>query len=89
MRIIRQTTQFKKDAKRMGKRGKNFLEFKGIISKLACGIQLELKYYDHILVGQHRGTRECHIEPDWLLIYEITDDELILVRTGSHADLFK
>ena len=73
----------------MEKRGKKFLEFKEIISKLASGIQLKLKYNDHILVGQYRGTRECHIEPDWLLIYEITADDLILIRTGSHADLFK
>ena len=89
MRKIHRTTQFKKDIKRMSKRGKNFSDFKIILSKLASGIQLELKYNDHLLFGQHRGTRECHIEPDWLLIYEINTDDLILVRTGSHADLFK
>lgn len=89
MRPIHRTSQFKKDIKRMGKRGKKFDTFKEIIEKLVAGDPLESKYRDHLLVGQYKGTRECHVEPDWLLIYEITESELILVRTGTHSDLFR
>ena len=73
----------------MGKRGKKFEDFKVVLSKLVEGETLEAKYRDHILSGQYKGTRECHIEPDWLLIYEATDKELFLVRTGTHTDLFR
>ena len=73
----------------MGKRGKKFEEFKGIIRKIAGSETLDAKYRDHLLVGQYKGTRECHIEPDWLLIYEVTKSDLILIRTGTHSDLFK
>ena len=89
MRILRRTGQFKKDVKRMGKRGKTFDELKAVIGDLAVGKELEAKYKDHYLVGQYKGSRECHLEPDWLLIYELTEDEFILVRTGSHSDLFR
>jgi mRNA interferase YafQ len=89
MRTIRRTSQFKKDVKRMGKRGKKFGEIKEVIRKLAVGKPLEVKYRDHLLVGQYKGTRECHMEPDWLLIYELTESELVLVRTGTHSDLFR
>ncbi len=89
MRKLRRTSQFKKDVKRMGKRGKKFEEFKEVIGSLLAGKKLESKYKDHYLVGQYKGSRECHIEPDWLLIYELPEDALILVRTGSHSDLFR
>lgn len=89
MRTIRRTTQFKKDVKRMGKRGKKFEDLKEVISQLVSGKRLEAKYRDHYLVGQYKGSRECHIEPDWLLIYEINNDELVLIRTGTHSDLFR
>ena len=89
MRTIHRTSQFKKDVKQMGKRGKKFSEFKEIIRKIAKGETLEAKYRDHVLIGQYKGTRECHIEPDWLLVYELTESELVLVRTGTHSDLFK
>ena len=89
MRTVHRTSQFKKDVKRMGKRGKKFEEFKEVIRKLAEEETLEAKYRDHILVGQYKGTRECHIEPDWLLIYELAESELVLVRTGTHSDLFR
>ena len=89
MRTVHRTSQFKKDVKRMIKRGKKFEDFKKVINKLSTGEKLETKYRDHILSGQYKGTRECHIEPDWLLIYELTEDELILIRTGTHSDLFK
>jgi len=89
VRSIHRTSQFKKDVKQMGKRGKKFEDFKVVLSKLAEGETLEAKYRDHILSGQYKGTRECHIEPDWLLVYELTESELVLIRTVSHSDLFK
>ncbi len=89
MRTIYRTSQFKKDVKRLAKRGNKFEDFKGIINKLSEGETLKAKYRDHILSGQYKGTRECHIEPDWLLIYELTESELVLIRTGTHSDLFK
>ncbi len=89
MRTIYRTSRFKKDVKRMKKRGKKFEEFKGLIRRIAAGEKLEVKYRDHVLVGQYKGTRECHIEPDWLLIYELAESELILVRTGTYSDLFR
>jgi mRNA interferase YafQ len=89
VRTIQRTSQFKKDIKRLKKRGKKFEDFKEVISKLSKGERLIAKYRDHILSGQYKGTRECHIEPDWLLIYELTDKELVLIRTGTHSDLFK
>lgn len=89
MKAIRRTTQFKKDIKRAKKRGKDFNKLKTVIEKLAQGEILEEKHRDHALVGTWKGTRDCHIEPDWLLIYESREDELILIRTGTHADLFR
>ena len=89
MKTIQRTSHFKKDTKRMVKRAKNLTIIKEIIQSLADGEKLETKYRDHLLVGQYKGTRECHIEPDWLLIYQTTAAELVLIRTGTHADLFK
>ena len=89
MRTIQRTSQFKKDVKRLIESGKKFEGFKEILRKLAQGETLETKLRDHVLTGQYKGTRECHIEPDWLLIYELTDSELVLIRTGTHSDLFK
>ncbi len=89
MRTIYRTRQFKRDVRRMQRRGKSFDEFKAVIRKLAEGLPLEAKYREHPLIGNYSGTRECHIEPDWLLIYEIDDESLVLVRTGTHADLFE
>ena len=88
MRSIQRTSQFKRDAKRMQKRGKAFAEFKQVIVKLSAGVALEPRYRDHDLSGRYRGARECHIEPDWLLIYELAEDEVTFVRTGTHSDLF-
>ena len=73
----------------MEKRGKKFEEFKEVIREIAAGETLEVRYRDHVLVGQYKGTRECFIEPDRLLIYEMDGCELILVRTGTHTDLFR
>ena len=90
MYSIRPTTKFQKDLKRIEKRGYNISLLTEVIKKLANGEQLPEKNKDHILLGEYGGCRECHITPDWLLIYEIADDELILylTRTGTHSDLF-
>ena len=73
----------------MQKRGKDFKVFKAIVEKLARGQKLEPKYRDHLLAGEYKGSRECHIAPDWLLIYELNENEVVLTRTGTHADLFE
>ena len=84
------TTQFKKDLKRIRKRGLDLNSLKFVLDTLQKQEALPLKYRDHALVGDYRGFRECHIEPDWLLIYTISNEKLILTaaRTGSHSDLF-
>lgn len=89
MRAIRRTSQFKRDVKRMQRQGKDLEKLKGVIASLVEGQRLAQKYRDHALVGQYKGTRECHVEPDWLLIYESTESEIVLIRTGSHSDLFR
>lgn len=90
MYSIRPTTKFQKDLKRIEKRGYNISLLTEVIKKLANGEQLPEKNKDHNFQGEYTGCRECHITPDWLLIYEIADDELILylTRTGTHSDLF-
>lgn len=90
MYAVKPTTRFQKDLKRIAKRGYNIALLTEVIKKLANGEQLPEKYKDHNLQGDFAGCRECHIEPDWLLIYEIADKELILylTRTGTHSDLF-
>ena len=84
------TTQFKKDLKRIRKRGLDLNSLKFVLDTLQKQEALPLKYRDHALVGDYRGFRECHIEPDWLLIYTISNEKLILTaaRTGSHSYLF-
>lgn len=84
------TTQFRKDIKRMKKRNSDMGKLQIILNKLINEEPLEASYRDHPLVGNYIGFRECHIEPDWLLIYFIDKDQLILTvsRTGSHSDLF-
>ena len=84
------TTQFKKDYKRAIKRGKPIELLDGVIRELANDEALPASMRDHELTGNFEGVRECHIEPDWLLVYEKKDDLLVLslMRTGSHSDLF-
>jgi mRNA interferase YafQ len=89
MRPIRRDTQFKRDVKRLKKRNKDIEKLKTIIRLLVEGERLPSKTRDHILKGTLKDCRECHIKPDWLLIYRIEGSELCLVRTGSRADLFK
>jgi mRNA interferase YafQ len=88
MRDILRTGQFKRDTKRMQKRGKDFSRLRTVIEALASGEALDAKHRDHPLLGGYSGSRECHVEPDWLLIYERSESELVLIRTGTHADLF-
>ncbi len=87
---IARTKQFKKDYKNAVKRGKNPEKLREVIRKLASGTPLEPRYRDHALTGSLVGYRECHIEPDWLLVYYIEKDVLVLTlyRTGTHSDLF-
>ena len=84
------TGKFKKDLKTVMKRGYNMKLMDEVVTKLSNGEKLPEKNKDHALVGNYVGKRECHITPDWLLIYEIDNGELILylTRTGSHSDLF-
>lgn len=86
---IHYTTQFKKDYKRIKKQNKNIDRLKVVIEKLVAGKKLEPKYRNHRLSGNWNDHRDCHIEPDWILIYRIEDEELILERSGSHSELFK
>ena len=87
---IKHTTQFKKDYKLANRRNMNLNLLKNIVTKLANGEPLEDKHRDHPLSGDWSGHRECHILPDWLLVYRIEDDVLVLTlsRTGTHSDLF-
>ena len=82
------TSQFRKDYKRAIKRGKDIAKLDEIIRKLARGEPLDIRHRDHALVGNWASFRECHIEPDWLLIYRIETDVLVLTlaRTGTHGD---
>lgn len=91
MLTIKYHTSFKKDYKKVVKRGYNIKLLEDIINKLANGETLPEKNKDHALSGDYIGCRECHITPDWLLVYEIDNGELILflTRTGTHSDLFQ
>lgn len=84
------SNQFRKDLKLAKKRGLKLEHLTAVINTLAAHKPLDDKYRDHNLTGNYRGFRECHIEPDWLLVYRIDNDELalFLFRTGTHADLF-
>jgi len=90
MLTIKFHSAFKKDYKRIVKRGCDISKLEKVINLLADEKSLPEKYKDHQLTGEFSGCRECHIEPDWLLIYEIDRGELLLLltRTGSHSDLF-
>lgn len=83
------TTAFKKDYKRVKKQRKKLHIINDIIFKLSHNIPLNKKQKDHVLIGDYKNKRECHLESDWLLIYEFNNDHLILHRTGSHSELFK
>ena len=88
MREIVPSRQFDRDLKRMVKRGKNPQKLSAVIRKLQTGEELERKHRSHPLSGSWSRYMECHVDPDWLLIYQLTRTQLNLVRTGSHSDLF-
>lgn len=87
---IQRTSQFKKDYKLAVKRGCDIDKLQKVVMILASGETLPDEYRDHPLRGNYSGYRECHIEPDWLLVYKITENVLVLTlyRTGTHSDLF-
>ncbi len=83
------TKQFEKDLKKAKKAGKDIDKLKKIFKTLLSEEDLKPKYKDHKLIGNYKNRRECHISPDWLLIYKIEDDCITFERTGSHSNLFK
>ena len=83
-----QSTRFKRDIKRLQKQGKDLADLQSIIKTLVKEKLLDPKFKDHKLVGNWKGHRDCHIEPDWLLVYKVEAKVFHLVRTGSHAELF-
>ncbi len=91
MLVLKTTAKFRKDYKKVKKRGLDMSLLEKVIQDLLEEKQLDPKYKDHALTGNYIGFRECHIQPDWLLIYTINHNELILTAsaTGSHSDLFK
>ncbi len=82
------TSQFKKDFKRVSRQRKDLTKLEYVIETLLSNKKLELKFKNHALSGKWKNHRDCHIESDWLHIYQLTSDSLILERTGSHSELF-
>ncbi len=91
MRTFSRTSQFKKDVKLAGRRGKDLAKLKAVIDPLINGEILTPRYKDHPLRGYFAGSRDCHIEPDWVLIYTLTENNshVRFERTGTHSDLFR
>ena len=89
-RNILYSKQFKKDVERIAKRGLDLEELKNVIRMLQQGKKLDAKYKNHPLAGEFEGTFDCHIKPDWILVYSLDDTDLVLtcIRTGTHSDLF-
>lgn len=82
------TNKFKKDYKRMMKRNVDIALIDDVITDLVNEIPLDEKHKDHVLVGDYDGCRECHVRPDWLLIYQVGNGIIVFERTGTHSDLF-
>jgi mRNA interferase YafQ len=84
------TNKFDKELRRIAKRNKDLSKLQKVMKQLAAGEPLAPRHRDHVLIGNYAGRRECHIEPDWLLIYKLDEEnaEIIFERTGSHSDLF-
>jgi len=91
VRTFSRTSQFKKDVKRAEKRGKDMAKLKVMLERLIEGEPLPPEFKDHPLRGNCAGSRDCHIEPDWVLIYTLTDHDahVCFERTGTHSDLFR
>jgi len=87
LQLVRKS-RFKKDFKKLLSSGRDLEKLASLIRTLQAGKPLPERNRDHVLTGNYAGHRECHISPDWLLIYRKTESELILVRTGSHSELF-
>lgn len=87
---VRRTSRFRKELRKMLKRGGDIGKLEAVVAILAAGEKLPPQYCDHELSGDMAGTRDCHITPDWVLLYRIEENILVLVltRTGTHADLF-
>ena len=87
---VKFTSHFKKDYRLVQRRGLDMASLDKVIEMLAEGQALPDDYHDHLLIGNYKGCRECHITPDWLLIYKLFEDVLVLelTRTGTHSDLF-
>jgi mRNA interferase YafQ len=88
LRVPISGAQFRRDVKLAKKRGKDMAKLREVIQLLAEGDPLPARFRDHPLSGEWKHFRDCHIEPDWLLLYRIDGDDLHLVRTGTHSDLF-
>jgi mRNA interferase YafQ len=89
MREVVFTTAFRRDYKRLSRSGQADLTLlEEVVARLANNLPLETRHRDHTLTGDWAGYRECHIKPDWLLIYKFKPSQLFLARSGSHADLF-
>jgi len=91
VRTFSRTSQFRKDVKRVEKRGKDMAKLRAALELLIAGEPLPPAFKDHPLRGDFAGSRDCHIEPDWVLIYTLTerDTHICFERTGSHSDLFR
>ena len=89
MLALSYTKQFGKDLKKMLNRGKPKKKIKDVLKKLINEEQLDARFKDHKLIGNLKDRRECHIEPDWLLIYKKNSGEIVFERTGTHSDLFE
>jgi len=89
MRTPVYTNRFEKDLKMMLKRGRDPESLKAVMRELIEERPLDQKYRDHFLIGNFKDRRECHINPDWLLIYRIDGNRIIFERTGTHSDLFR
>lgn len=85
---VRRTAQFRRDVKKILRRGKDLEKLLHVVEILSQGKKLNPEYHDHPLRGKYTDKRDCHIEPDWILIYTVENDEIILYRTGSHSELF-
>lgn len=89
MKKLSQTKQFVRDVKQMRRRGKDLEQLKAIVGRLARDGSLDAKHRDHALAGSWKNCRDCHIEPDWVLVYSMDANNLRLERTDSHSDLFQ
>ena len=89
MRRITQRRRFREDLKRQKRRGKDIEDIIAAVELLAETGMLPEAYRPHKLSGEWKGVWECHIDPDWLLIYDVTPAEVLLIRTGTHSDLFE